>query len=73
MSRFEPGPGGHSVKRYRKLKVGEIIQETDEYISVFSNGGYIPVKECSVGQELLECNTKYYRRPINDVIVQRRK
>jgi hypothetical protein len=49
--------------RYRKMRTGEIIQPDDEYISV--NGKtYKKVDECSIGKELLECNIKYYRRPI---------
>jgi len=51
---------------YRKLRVGEVIQETDEYQSVFTPGVYVPVASVSVGQEILPCNTPYYRRPIKD-------
>jgi len=51
-------------KRYRGMKCGEIIEKTDEYISVFTPGQWSIVKECSIGKELLDCNVKYYRRPL---------
>lgn len=53
--------------KYRQLKTGEIIKSGDEYISVFSVGNYIPVAECTIGKELLACNEKYYRRPMEDI------
>ena len=52
--------------RYRKLKVGEIIARTDEYISVHTPDVYGPVNNCSIGQKLLACNVPYYRRPIKN-------
>jgi hypothetical protein len=52
---------------YRRLRTGEPIEKTDEYISVFSCGNYIPVADCAVGKEILECNVKYYRRRIKNV------
>jgi len=52
------------MEKYRKMKGGEIVEKTDEYISVYSRGKYIPVAECTIGEGLLECNIPYYRRPI---------
>ena len=53
------------VRRYRKIRAGWIIKETDEYISFFGKNKFVRVAECTVGQKLLDCNTKYYRRPIS--------
>jgi hypothetical protein len=50
--------------RYRGLKCGEVVEATDEYQSVFSQGTFIPVSECTIGQQLLDCNVPYYRRPL---------
>jgi len=50
--------------KYRQLVAGEIIIETDEYISVFSCGEYIPVDPITIGKEILPCNCKYYRRAV---------
>jgi len=52
---------------YRAMRCGEIVEATDEYISVFSDGRYVPVADCTVGQKLLDCNVPYYRRPTRDV------
>lgn len=53
--------------KYRKIKSGEIIESTDDYISFhdLTQSHYIPVCDHSVGQTMLECNAKYYRRPIS--------
>lgn len=50
--------------KYRQLKTGEVVEKTDEYISVYAPKVFITVKDCTVGQNILECNAKYYRRPI---------
>lgn len=52
--------------KYRPMKAGEIIEVTDEYISYHcpSQSTYIPVAPHSVGKPILECNVKYYRRPV---------
>jgi len=52
--------------KYRRMKAGEIIEPTDEYISYHcpSQSTYIPVDAVSVGKAILECNVKYYRRPV---------
>lgn len=54
-------------KKYRKLKAGEVVKETDEYISTFTPGVYSKVNECTVGKKLLECNIPYYRRPLGEL------
>ena len=57
--------------RYRSLKAGEIVEATDEYMSFFGNpGAYSPVARCTVGQAILDCNTPYYRRPIQGAIAK---
>lgn len=50
--------------KYRKLKAGEIIKETDEYTSPFDKGKYVKVRETVVGQPLLLDNVKFYRRKL---------
>ncbi len=52
-------------KKYRNLFVGEIIKKEDEYISFHTPGVYSPVAKCSIGQRVLECNAKYYRRRVS--------
>jgi len=50
--------------RKRPLKTGEVVKKTDEYISVHTPGTWGPVQKCTVGKAILECNVKYYRRPM---------
>jgi len=52
--------------RYRQMKAGEIVEPTDEYISYHTPSVYGKVADVTVGQRLLECNVKYYRRPMKD-------
>ena len=54
---------------YRPLKTGEVVKPTDEYIPFYySKRGvkkFFLVEPHTVGQEILDCNAKYYRRPLH--------